>query len=117
MYLVTGEYEVPIYYADKPQYRFVSRQSGGVTVADKHPTWSMINVEVPLGVGNKIASWHNKGDRKNIALVFSDMSHNPVEQWQIRNASIYDKLVRRGRYLNFDVLVLMINYEWASRVK
>lgn len=80
--------------------------------------WKPISIELPTRQIEWLEKWVISNDPKNLnAVKFSGNFNKPVEKWHLANTKIKLSEVRKGRKINIKVDHLVLEYDWAGKVK
>lgn len=107
-----------VYHFERPTYKFISKETreGNKTVLDAKPDpiWNPIAIEIPTRPLPKIQEWIDFSTLKDIEVMCIDTDGNVLEKWILKEVTIRNKRVARGRKIN-KVINLLVDYSWAQK--
>jgi hypothetical protein len=108
-YLVLDNEKQILYTIDRPKFHFKEKS--------KNPIWSLLHIEIPTRPLENISKWMKEKYPARINLIAMNDENSLIENWILEKAFVEYYQPRNSRVLNYKVLVMVIKYEWARKIK
>jgi hypothetical protein len=108
-YLILDNEKQLLYTIDRPRFHFKEKS--------KKPSWFPLHIEIPTRPLETIFQWMKEKYPARINLIELNEDNSLVENWILEKAFVEHYQPRNSRVLNYEVLVMVIKYEWARKIK
>jgi hypothetical protein len=108
-YLVLNNDKQILYNAERPTFHFADKA--------KTPVWAVLHLEIPTRPLDNTLKWMNEKYPVNSSLVQFNDDNQIIEHWFLESAVVDYYHIRRSKVLNCEIIVLVIKYRSARKVK
>lgn len=98
-----------LYNIERPAFHFADKA--------KTPVWTTIHIEIPTRPLDNTLKWMNEKYPINSSMVQINDNNQIIEQWFLEGATVDSYQIRRSKVLNCEIIVLVIKYRSARKVK